>query len=96
MTWTGGRTESEEFDDEDAHDFAWVARLAEDEPRLLRAVIAEVRELEDDDDWGGSVMFVTNIMCFRGFDGYPPYWYQEKVKQPPPQEDAPPKKVKKR
>jgi hypothetical protein len=94
LSWRDGRADIQETE-EPEESTEWVFRLAEDDRRLVRAVIIEERTLEDDDDWGGASLFVRDIICFQGFEGYPPYWYQEAA----PRSDAPgepPKKARKK
>jgi hypothetical protein len=73
--------------------------LSEDDPRLLRATIIDRRPLEDDDYWGVSSFFMSDVIMFRGYSVYPACWYAEPA-QPEPQEEtvpaAKPKKGKKR
>lgn len=92
-----GRREFRECTKQEAHDLGWVYALADSDHRLLRVTVVETLDLIGDEDYGGPALFVTNIVCFKGFHTYPPFWYQETARRDPPEEQvAPPKKAKKK
>jgi hypothetical protein len=77
LTWVGGRVERHECSRADARNLDWVYALAASDARLLKATVIEEVPLMGDDEFGGPVTFVTNIVCFRGSCAYPTFWYQE-------------------
>ena len=87
----------ESFEGDDL-DLGWIYRLADEDSRLLRAIVCEPKVLEDDDDWGGPSMFVRDVICFHGYADYPSYWYKEAPKAASPEEpeSKPSKKAKKK
>lgn len=82
LRWRNSRVEVIEYYEGDDLSFEWVYTLAAEDARLLRAVICEVRPLEDDVDWDGQSLFVKDIVCFHGYQDYPAYWYKLNTKQP--------------
>jgi len=96
LLWRNGYREIKCFTDEEDKDFGWVFRLAEEDDSLLRAVLMEVRPLDEDDQWGGPSLFVKDVVCFRGYEGYPPYWYTPNTTAPQTDGDAVGKKGKKK
>jgi hypothetical protein len=98
LRWRHGLEVVEVMADEDTCT-EWVHRLADEDRRLLRAVILEPRELEGDCDWGGPSLFVKDIICFHGYADYPAYWYKAQVKADEPMVEPaakPTKKAKKK
>jgi hypothetical protein len=101
LLWLNDRREVREFyRHEDLLSLDWLYALSDDDPRLLRAIIIDARPLDDDDYWGGSSLFVSDVIMFRGYSVYPACWYPEPAQNEPTEDAAAPavkpKKGKKR